>query len=121
MSPADKDAGNGISGMHTWKDEYSAKLTHEMSDMELSNHLEESLFRGDFPAFLATVGKDTLNSARINVRASWLRMSPVEEGKEVVYATKDGCVALIGDAAHCMTASMGEGCNTALESANETG
>ena len=26
-------------------------------------------------------------------------------------------VALIGDAAHAMTASMGEGCNTALESA----
>lgn len=114
--PADKDADSGISGMHTWKDEYSAKPAREMSDMELSNHLE-ALFQEEFPAFLAAVGKDTLNSARINGRASWLRMSPVEEGKEVMYATDDGRVALIGDAAHCMTASMGEGCNTALESA----
>ena len=33
------------------------------------------------------------------------------------YSTKDGMVALIGDSAHAMTPSMGEGCNTALESA----
>jgi len=39
------------------------------------------------------------------------------EDREVSYSTEDGLVALIGDAAHAMTASMGEGCNTALESA----
>lgn len=44
-------------------------------------------------------------------------MSPVEEEGEVTFAAEDGRIALIGDSCHCMTPSMGEGCNVALESA----
>lgn len=39
------------------------------------------------------------------------------DGNYVAYSTKDGKIALIGDAPHSMTPSLGKGCNTALESA----
>jgi len=76
----------------------------------LSRLLEETM-----PAFHAAVrGEETTRSARINRRASWLKMM---EGDS--YADVSGRVALIGDSAHAMTASIGEGCNCALESAAE--
>ena len=50
----------------------------------------------------------------ISDRTSWLKMSAAE-GKEVTYTSKDGRVALIGDAAHAMTPSLSEGGNTAMD------
>ena len=47
---------------------------------------------------------------------TWLETT-AEEVKAVTYSTDNGLVALIGDSAHAMSPSMGEICNTALESA----
>jgi len=103
-------------GIGGWKDEISLeKSEREDTDAALSAHLEK-LFQEIVPAFHAVVNKDFYKSARIQRRASWLQMS-AEEGKDVSYSTEDGRVTLIGDAAHAMTASMGEGGNCAMESA----
>jgi len=85
-------------------DEASSNTT-----LQLSDHLE-TLFRGVIPAFYAVLDKKTYPSARIKRRVTWLRMSNS-------YSTEDGHVTLIGDAAHAMTPSMGEGGNCAMESA----
>ena len=45
-------------------------------------------------------------------RASWLRWA-----SPAAFSSRDGRVALVGDAAHAMTASMGMGANCALQSA----
>jgi 2-polyprenyl-6-methoxyphenol hydroxylase-like FAD-dependent oxidoreductase len=68
------------------------------------------------PAFLAAIGKNTLKSARINRRVSWLKMT-ADKGKSVTYSTVDGKVTLVGDSAHAITPTTGEGCNLAMESA----
>lgn len=98
-----------------WNDEYSALPDSMKSDVTLSDHLE-ALFQKEIPAFYEKIGKETLQTARINRRVTWLQMTG-EEGMDVTYTTEDGNVTLIGDASHAMTPSMGEGCNTALESA----
>ena len=98
-----------------WKNEYSATISSENSDLELSDHLEK-LFQEVVPAMYDVIDKETFKSAQINRRVSWLQMS-AEEGKDATYSTEDGLVALIGDSAHAMSPSMGEGCNCALESA----
>ena len=105
-----EDFGNG-----TWKDEYSALPSNVSSNLELSDHLER-LFQEELPALYEALDKSTFKSARVNRRVTWLK-NAAEEGKEVTYSAENGRVALIGDAAHAMTPSMGEGCNTALESA----
>ena len=102
-------------GSGGWKDEYSSLPSTEKSD--LADQLAE-LFEKEMPALLAAIGRDPLNTARINRRVSWLRMTAIE-GKDVTYSTEDGRVALIGDSAHAVTPSMGEGCNTAMESASK--
>jgi len=102
-------------GTGGWEDEYSAMPSTVTPDSELSDHLER-LFQEELPAFYAAVGKEAVQNARINRRVTWLQMT-AEEGKAVTYSTENGLVALIGDSAHAMTPSMGEGCNTALESA----
>lgn len=114
--PADMKANDY--GKGGWKDEYSAIPTSggtNADDGELSNHMEQ-LFRETIPAFHAILDKETYKSARINRRVTWLQMSS-SEGEVVSYSTKNGRVALIGDAAHAMTPSMGEGGNCAMESA----
>ena len=58
----------------------------------------------------------SLKTAHINRRVTWLKYA-TKEGKNASYVTAEGTVVLIGDAAHGMTPSLGEGCNTALESA----
>ena len=106
-----KDKGKG-----GWKDEISLEKSEtDDSDTDLSGNLEK-LFKEVVPAFHAVIDQEFYKSARIQRRASWLQMS-AKEGKDVSYSTEDGRVTLIGDAAHAMTASMGEGGNCAMESA----
>jgi kynurenine 3-monooxygenase len=97
-----------------WEDEYSAMPKTAGSNVDLAEKLA-NLFETELPFFLAAVGRETLETARINRRTSWLEMTSKKEG--VSYATGDGLVALIGDAAHAVTPTMGEGCNMAMESA----
>ncbi|KAL3815918.1 hypothetical protein ACHAXA_005766 [Cyclostephanos tholiformis] len=86
----------------------SSRETETASSDKMTTSLSRRLrdvFREEMPEFL-----------RINRRTTWLRMSSTIDGGGVAhYSTADGKVALIGDAAHAMTPSMGEGCNYALE------
>ena len=75
----------------------------------------QNLIQEVIPEFYNILDKETFQSVRINRRTAWLQMSAID-GNKVAYSTVDGKVALIGDAAHAMTHSMGEGCNTALVS-----
>ncbi len=109
--PADmkiEDYGKG-----GWQDEYSALPGTLKAEENLSHNLK-NLFQEELPAFYNAIKDDEVfQTARINRRVNWLKMN-AEGGS---YATKDGMIALIGDAAHAMTPSLGEGCNTALTSA----
>ena len=102
LAPADSMKLGG------WEDEYSALPEGMKSKSELSQHLED-LFKDTVPYFYDILDKDTFSTARINRRVTWLENS--------TYSTDDGRIALIGDSAHAMTPSMGEGANTAMESA----
>lgn len=103
-------------GSGGWEDEYSATPKTEGYNVDLVDKLAD-LFEKELPCFLAAVGRETLKTARINRRTSWLEMTTSEKEGVVSYATGDGLVALIGDAAHAVTPTMGEGCNMAMESA----
>ena len=115
LSPPDNvvDRTDGVGG---WEDEYSARPENVLSDVVLSNKLAE-LLEAELPLFLSAIGRESLDTARINRRVSWVEMVNANEYDDVRFATSNGRVALIGDAAHAVTPSMGEGCNLALESA----
>eukprot|EP00534_Pseudo-nitzschia_fraudulenta_P005051 CAMPEP_0201134708 /NCGR_PEP_ID=MMETSP0850-20130426/52504_1 /ASSEMBLY_ACC=CAM_ASM_000622 /TAXON_ID=183588 /ORGANISM="Pseudo-nitzschia fraudulenta, Strain WWA7" /LENGTH=103 /DNA_ID=CAMNT_0047405697 /DNA_START=48 /DNA_END=356 /DNA_ORIENTATION=- len=76
----------------------------------------KTLFEEELPALFDLLEEEVFFSAVMRRRATWLQMQ-APEGKTVTYSCEDGRVSLIGDAAHAMTASIGQGCNTALESA----
>lgn len=103
-------------GKGGWKDEHSAIPSGGESNAALSDNLEQ-MFQEMIPAFHAVIDKEVYKTARINRRTTWLQMSASEEGEKVSYSSSDGLVAVIGDAAHAMTPSMGEGGNCAMESA----
>jgi 2-polyprenyl-6-methoxyphenol hydroxylase-like FAD-dependent oxidoreductase len=108
-----EESGDNTEG--AWDDQYSALLDTMESEKQLSQLLQ-NIFRDEVPEFFKLIDKEAFRSARVNRRTSWLQMSETD-GNNVAYSTKDGKIALIGDAAHSMTPSLGEGCNTALESA----
>merc|ERR1712045_121380 len=96
-------------------DVLSSKSDDDTNDNSLSNNLE-NLFQEVIPEFHALLSKDVYKSARINRRVTWLKTEAGEGKDEESYSTEDGLVTLIGDAAHAMSPSMGEG-NKAMESA----
>jgi 2-polyprenyl-6-methoxyphenol hydroxylase-like FAD-dependent oxidoreductase len=100
----------------TWEGEYSALPSTEASNRLLSEQLAD-LFEKELPAFYKMIGSDAFNTARVNRYVSWFHIKGDVE--DVSYSTSNGKVTLIGDAAHAITPSLGEGCNTAMESATK--
>lgn len=102
--------------MNGWENQYSALPANVDSNDELVENLT-TLLEEELPFFLEAIGKDSLKTARINRRVSWVELTNPSNSDDVSFATSDGKVCLIGDAAHGVTPSLGEGCNLAIESA----
>eukprot|EP00521_Asterionellopsis_glacialis_P008798 CAMPEP_0195285140 /NCGR_PEP_ID=MMETSP0707-20130614/3086_1 /TAXON_ID=33640 /ORGANISM="Asterionellopsis glacialis, Strain CCMP134" /LENGTH=411 /DNA_ID=CAMNT_0040344593 /DNA_START=154 /DNA_END=1389 /DNA_ORIENTATION=+ len=115
LAPPKDDMDSTKYGKGGWEDEYSALPQNESDSSDegtLAQNLAD-LFEKEIPAFADAIGKESFKTARVNRCVSWLHM----EADDVTYTAENGRVTLIGDAAHAVTPSMGEGCNTAMESA----
>jgi len=107
------DIKQGSHNANSWE---GTKVQDDDSNQGLRQNLG-LLLQEKVPYFFEAIGlDDALKTARINRRVTWLKYA-TKEGKNASYVTAEGTVVLIGDAAHGMTPSLGEGCNTALESA----
>jgi len=115
VTPEDYNEGWNDSYQEPRKGNLEIEDTMTTGTSELADRMKR-LFEKELPAFSALLNDEVYRTAVVRQRATWLQMQG-ENGKAVTYSSNDGRVSLIGDAAHAMTPSMGEGCNTALESA----
>ena len=90
-----------------WVEEPTSASASERTSVGLTD-----LLATEFPALVGHWPKEALANALIRRRASWVELTGAGG-----YAGADGRAVLIGDAAHAMPASKGEGANCALESA----
>ena len=109
-----KDGTDTATSDKTWEAEYSVDTSAQAKDSVQEKFAK--MLQNELPMFYQDTtndGKEDQLSLRINRRTSWLK--PLVDNPK--YTDASGRVALIGDAAHAMTPSQGEGCNCALESA----
>ena len=86
-----------------WRDERSARPEHAESDEALADKLA-ALLEEELPSFLRDIGRENLKTARTNRRVSWVEMKQNDRDESYVnFATRNGRVVLIGDAAHAVT------------------
>lgn len=95
-----------------WESEYGALTENSAASDKFQTNLSKML-EEELPAFYQDIqGSEGLKSVRVNRRTSWLK--PLLDNPS--YCSHSGRVVILGDAAHAMTPSIGEGCNCALES-----
>jgi kynurenine 3-monooxygenase len=92
-----------------WMEAPASRSDARAGERTLSASLA-ALLATELPALASELDGDALARARVGRRGAWLALAGH-------YASADGRAALVGDAAHAMPASLGEGANCALESA----
>lgn len=106
----------------TWGKDAEANDSEDTTT--LAEHLAK-LLQDEAPYFYNAIGRDVVKDARIQQRVGWVELTAnkndydEEEEVEASYASSNGRIVLIGDSAHAVTPSIGDGCNLALESAVE--
>mmetsp|Transcript_1582 Transcript_1582/g.1913 ORF Transcript_1582/g.1913 Transcript_1582/m.1913 type:complete len:486 (+) Transcript_1582:111-1568(+) len=126
----DDDEGDGDDDDDEGNDEGGGGFATATETTTLAEHLAQ-LLQDEAPYFYNAIGREVLNNARINRRVRWVESTSTSistaaknhcEGEEkniISYASSNGRIVLIGDSAHAVTPSLGDGCNLALESAVE--
>ena len=122
----DDDEGDGDDD--EGNDEGGGGFTTATETTTLAEHLAQ-LLQDKAPYFYSAIGQKVLNNARINQRVRWVELTSIstaaknhckgEEEKKIFYASSSGRIVLIGDSAHAVKPSLGDGCNLALGSAVE--